>query len=157
MPSQGETNGFESTRWPVFDPGALATGAGDGASDVAKSVVVGAAGTVGDAIDRARAALISLVRGKLSGHDYATEDLNVHVRRPSPETTAALAPHIIAAGIDRDPAVIAAAKDVIESVGAAAFGPGSVASSVINSVNHGSGHSHVGGQQNFGGTAHDPR
>lgn len=130
--------------------GALAAGAGDGLKDVAKDAVIGTTHAVGRGVQAAREKLVTLVKGRLSADEDAVADLNVYLRRPSPENAEMLSGHIVAAGLDHDETVIAAARELLGQAGPTAIGPGSVAGTIINSMNDGSGHTHIGGVQNYG-------
>ncbi len=130
--------------------GALAAGAADGLKGAAKDAVIGTTHAVGRGVQAARERLVALLKGALGTHEDAMADLNVYLRRPSPENAEMLSSHILAAGLNRDETVLAAARELIGQAGPTAIGPGSVAGTIINSINNCSGHSHVGGVQNFG-------
>jgi len=82
--------------------GALAAGAGDGLKDVTKGAVTGAAYSVGQGLQAARDKLAGLLKSRFHGNEDATADLNVYLRRPTPENAEPLAGHILQAGLDHD-------------------------------------------------------
>jgi hypothetical protein len=140
--------------------GALAAGAGsglkDGAKDLAKDAVTGTAHVLGDGYRTARDKLVAFLRSKFGEDEDALADLNIMVRRPDPAAAEALAAQLTRVGLDHDRLALNLARDAVQQAGPMAFGAGSVAATVINSVNTGSGHSHVGGVQNYG-VPPDPR
>lgn len=136
--------------------GALAAGAGDGVKDVTKGTVVRAANSVSQGALAARQKLVGLVRDRFGDDEDAAADLNVYLRRPSLENAEVLSDHILGSGLDHDQEVLDAAGEVLNQVGPMAIGPGSVAGTIISSMNAGAGQSHIGGVQQYGGSL-DPR
>jgi len=126
--------------------GALAAGAGDGLKDVTKGAVTGAAYSVGQGLQAARDKLAGLLKSRFHGNEDATADLNVYLRRPTPENAEPLAGHILQAGLDHDQQILAAARQLLDAAGPTAIGPGSIAAESISQINKGGGTGFVGGQ-----------
>ncbi|GAA1458968.1 hypothetical protein [Williamsia maris] len=138
--------------------GALATGAGDGLKQGAKSAMTATVDAVGGAAASSLEKLVAMVRASFRSDAHAIEDLNVHLRRPSAETSAALSTHVIEAGLNTDTQVLETARAVFAEAGPAAVGTGSVAANIINATAARGGHTHIGGQQQyFGGESNHPR
>ncbi len=119
--------------------GALAAGAGDGLKDVTKGAVTGAAYSVGQGLQAARDKLAGLLKSRFHGNEDATADLNVYLRRPTPENAEPLAGHILRAGLDHDQQILTAARQLLDAAGPTAIGPGSIAAESISQINKGGG------------------
>jgi len=126
--------------------GALAAGAGDGLKDVTKGAVTGAAYSVGQGLQAARDKLAGLLKSRFHGNEDAAADLNVYLRRPTPENAEPLAGHILQAGLDHDQQILTAARQLLDAAGPTAIGPGSIAAESISQINKGGGTGFVGGQ-----------
>jgi len=126
--------------------GALAAGAGDGLKDVAKGAVTGAAYSVGQGLQAARDKLAGLLKSRFHDNEDAAADLNVYLRRPTPENAEPLAGHILEAGLDHDQQILAAARQLLAAAGPTAIGPGSIAAGSISQINKDAGTGFVGGQ-----------
>ena len=119
--------------------GALAAGAGDGLKDVTKGAVTGAAYSVGQGLHAARDKLAGLLKSRFHGNEDAAADLNVYLRRPTPENAEPLAGHILQAGLDHDQQILTAARRLLDAAGPTAIGPGSIAAESISQINKGGG------------------
>jgi len=126
--------------------GALAAGAGDGLKDVAKGAVTGAAYSVGQGLQAARDKLAGLLKSRFHDNEDAAADLNVYLRRPTPENAEPLAGHILEAGLDHDQQILAAARQLLAAAGPTAIGPGSIAAGSISQINKDAGTGFIGGQ-----------
>ena len=126
--------------------GALAAGAGDGLKDVTKGAVTGAAYSVGQGLQAARDKLAGMLKSRFHDNEDAAADLNVYLRRPTPENAAPLAGHIRDAGLDHDQQILAAARQLLDTAGPTAIGPGSIAAQSIGQINKDGSTGFVGGQ-----------
>lgn len=123
--------------------GALAASGVDGVKEGVKDLAH-------DAVGGARDRLMSLLRNRFQEDNLASAKLTVYADDPSAANAELLRPHIIDWRLDRDDDVVTAAREVLAHAGPTAIGSGSVAATVIQAHSSGSGHSHVGGVQNYG-------
>lgn len=115
--------------------GALAAGATEGFKDTAKQAVIAA-----------RDKLIHMLRPRFHNDEDAVADLNVYLRRPTPENAEPLAGHIVAAGLDRDEEILSASRRLLDVAGPTATGAGSIAAQTISQINTNGAAGFVGGQ-----------
>lgn len=115
--------------------GALAAGTAEGLKDTAKRSVIAA-----------RDKMISLLRSRLRNDEDAAADFNVYLRRPTAENAESLVSHIIAAGLDRDEEILAAARSLLEVAGQTTTGAGSIAARSVKQVNLNGSTGFLGGQ-----------
>jgi len=126
--------------------GALAAGAGDGLKDMTKGAVTGAACSAGQGLQAARDRLAGLLKSRFHDDENAAADLNVYLRRPTPENAEPLAGHLLQVGLDHDQQILVAARELLDAAGPTAIGPGSIAAASINQINKDGGTGFVGGQ-----------
>jgi hypothetical protein len=127
---------------------ALAAAAGAGAGDAVKD-------TTKSALTGARDQLVRLVRGRLHVDPVGEAKLTVYAAEPTAANAEALHEHLVTAGVGQDRETVELAQQILSQVGPTAIGPGSVAAAVINQINEGTGHTHIGGVQHYG-TPPDP-
>lgn len=122
---------------------ALATAGGAGVGDGLKTIAK-------DTVVAARNRLFEMVRRGLRKDPLADARLTVYAAEPTPANAQTLRKHIIEAGLHQDKDLVAAARQVLEQSGPTALGPGSMAGTIITSLNTGPGHTHIGGVQHYG-------
>jgi len=86
-------------------------------------------------LQAARDKLTGLLKSRFLTNEDAAADLNVYLRRPTPENAEPLAGHILEAGLDRDQQILAAARQLLDASGPTVIGPGSIAAESISQIN----------------------
>ena len=126
---------------------ASAAGGAEGIKDLTK-----------DAVTAGPRKLVKLIRERLSKRNDSLGDarLTIYEADPTPSNAEALRRHLIEAGIEHDDAIVALARQLLKDTGPAAFGPGSVAATILTQINQRGGSGFVGGEHVHHHGSHTP-